>query len=101
MSKGFGEPPERSVYTHLQGLDYPVTREDIVASAEDNEAPVEVINFLRSLPQEEYQSLQQLERDFAEAAKRFAMGADKPAWAEGERGNIGRDAVERAAVKHP
>jgi hypothetical protein len=104
MAKGFGEPPQLSVWTHLEGLEFPVSREEIVEAAEDNEASLNVINFLKALPRDSYVSLEVLLRDFAEAARRFALGPDKPAWQAGDRRNIGRDAVEMAPAgqtRHP
>jgi len=104
MAKGFGEPPQQSVVTHLEGVEYPVTRDELVDAAADNGAPVDIINFLKSLPAAAYASFEDVERDFAEAARRFGMGADRRAWFEQDRSNIGRDAVENAPeghTKHP
>jgi len=104
MAKGFGEPPQWSVTSILESVDYPVTREELVESAASDEAPVTVINFLKSLPSAAYATLEDIERDFAEAARRFGMGADRPAWLETDRSNIGRDAVEGATgtkTRHP
>ena len=67
-------------------------------TAEDNEAPAEVINFLKALPKENYRSAEETLRDFAEAERRFALGNlpdDR-----GRRDNIGRSAAEDQS-KHP
>jgi hypothetical protein len=104
MSRGFGEPPQRSVATHLAGVEYPVTRDELVEAAAQGDAPAQTINFLKALPSAAYASFEDVERDFAEAARRFGMGADRRAWLEADRSNIGRDAVENAPdghVKHP
>ena len=104
MARGFGEPPQVSVATHLSGVEYPVTRDELVESAADSGAPAEVINFLKCLPASAYASFEDVQRDFAEAARRFGMGADKQAWYEQDRSNIGRDAVENAPegqTRHP
>ena len=50
MARGIGEDPARSPAVHLQGMEFPATRDEIVQTAADNDAPVEVINFLKSLP---------------------------------------------------
>lgn len=87
----------------LPQVEFPASREDLVQTAADNEAPAEVINFLKSLPQERYTSLEAALRDFAEAERRFALGnlaGDGP-----DRRNIGRtaaeDAPEGVSTRHP
>src|SRR5437868_5693902 len=54
MARGIGEDPKRSPGWHLAQLEYPATREDLVQTAEDNEAPPEVINFFKALPKQRY-----------------------------------------------
>jgi hypothetical protein len=91
MAKRMREDPVRSPAFILSELDFPTTREEIVQTAEDSEAPVEVINFLKSMPKENYQSQEEALRDFAEAERRFLGGtAGEP----GQRENLGRG-------KHP
>jgi hypothetical protein len=88
MARGIGENPARSPAEHLREIEYPASREDIVETAGDNEAPLEVINFLKCLPKESYDSYEAALRDFAEAERRFGMsnfGADGP-----KRENINR-----------
>ena len=95
------EAAAASVATHLQTLVYPLRREELVEAAADNGAPAELINFLKCLPSAAYASYTDVQRDFAEASKRFGLGADGPAWREhGDRSNIGRDAIERPEAGH-
>jgi len=98
MARGIGEDPRRSPAWHLAQLEYPATREDLVQTAEDNEAPPEVINFFKSLPKERYASAEEVLRDFAEAERRFALGnvSDE----RSRRENIGKVASEDRS-KHP
>jgi len=98
MAKGIGEPLNRSPASILQMVDYPATRVEIVEAAGDSEAPVEVINFLKCLPQENYSSVESALRDFAEAERRFGMSnqSDGP-----DRRNIGRTAAEDAPASTP
>ena len=100
MARGIGENPARSPAAHLQALEYPATRDEIVQTAADNDAPVEVINFLKSLPKERYDSYEEALRDFAEAERRFGLGnlADGPS-----REDIGKKAFESpdAPTHHP
>ncbi len=81
-------------------VEFPATREELVQTAADNEAPIEVINFFKSLPKERYGSQEELLRDFAEAERRFAAGMrDEP---RAHRENIGRGAAEDASEpRHP
>jgi len=94
MGFGVGERPERSVAAHLTGVEYPIDREDLVAAAEDAEASPDVINLLKCLPRERYDTLSMAQRDLAEAARRFAMGGHAPLTGSVDRRNLGRDAVE-------
>lgn len=103
MAKGIGESPARSPATHLQQIDYPATRDEIVESAAGDDAPVEVINFLKCLPERSYASLEAALRDFAEAERRFGMSNQNAPGTD--RRNIGRpageDAPASASTRHP
>lgn len=106
MAFGMGEDEALSPSTHLDAVSYPVLRETLVATAADNGAPVEVINFFKSLPAREYRTREDVLRDFAEAARRMAMGnpRDDEDDALRDRRNIGRDLVEGAPdgmTRHP
>ena len=98
MARGIGEDPKRSPAWHLAQLEYPATREDLVQTVEDNEAPREVINFFKALPKERYASAEEVLRDFAEAERRFALGNVPDE--RGRRENIGKVAAEDRS-KHP
>jgi hypothetical protein len=103
MARGLGESPARSPASQLQQVDFPATRQEIVETAADNEAPAEVINFLKCLPGEQYQSLESALRDFAEAERRF--GLSNQALDGPDRRNIGRpsgeDAPAGVSTRHP
>ncbi len=102
MAQKNGEDPSRSVTTFLEDVDYPTSRAELVADAEDAGAPVDVINLLKSMPRPKYVSLEEAQRDLSEASRRFAMG-NQPADDDGvnrDRRNIGRDAVEDAPPGH-
>ena len=101
MAYGVAEDPGLSISTHLDSVDYPVWREQLVRAAEDNGASTDVINVLKSLPRSQYESREAVMRDLAEAARRFAMGgrtADDDV--DRDRRNIGRDLVENAPEGH-
>ena len=101
MARGIGENPARSPAAHLQALEYPATRDEIVQTAADNDAPVEVINFLKSLPKERYDSYEEALRDFAEAERRLGLG--NLAGDGRSREDIGKKAIESpdAPIQHP
>jgi len=95
MARGIGENPARSPAWHVSQVEFPATRAEIIETAEDNEAPVEVINFFKSLPKERYGSQEEVLRDFAEAERRFGAGTAKGP----ERSNINR--VDENPKRHP
>ncbi|CAM3850586.1 DUF2795 domain-containing protein [Corallococcus sp. ZKHCc1 1396] len=105
MAYGQAEDPARSITPHLDSVDYPATREDLVEAAEDSGAPVDIINVFKSLPQKEYMLREHVLRDLAEAERRFAMGGLKDDdGVNRDRSNIGRDRVEGAPegqTRHP
>jgi hypothetical protein len=101
MAYGVAEDPGLSISTHLDSVDYPVARDQLVQAAEDNGASMDIINVLKSLPRTQYESREAVMRDLAEAARRFAMGgrtADDNV--DRDRRNIGRDLVENAPEGH-
>ncbi|WP_342380181.1 DUF2795 domain-containing protein [Myxococcus stipitatus] len=105
MAFGTAEDPGLSITPHLDSVDYPSTREELVEAAEDSEAPVSIINVLKCLPRTEYASREDVMRDLAEAARRFARGGlQDDDGVRRDRRNIGRDLVENApegSTRHP
>jgi len=104
MAYGIAEDPALSPTTHLDGVDYPVWRDQLAKIAADNGADADVINLFKSLPKSRYESKEEVMRDFAEAARRFAMGNHNPPQednADRNRENIGRDLVESGTIHHP
>jgi hypothetical protein len=101
MAYGQAENPALSIPTHLDSVEYPVWREQLVRAAEDNGADVDVINLLKCLPRSRYESKEEAMRDLAEAARRFASGGlrDEDGVVR-DRRNIGRDMVENAPPGH-
>lgn len=102
MAHTYGEDPSRSVTTFLEDVDYPTSRAELVADAEDAGAPADVINLLKSMPRPQYGTFQEAQRDLGEASRRFAMG-NQAAPEEGvnrDRRNLGRDAIENAPPGH-
>ncbi len=101
MAYGQAENPALSIPPHLDAVDYPVWREQLVKAAADNGAPMDVINVLKCLPRSQYESKEEVMRDLAEAARRFARGGLRDDdGAMRDRRNIGRDMVENAPPGH-
>ena len=101
MAFGMAEDLAFSITPQLDAVDYPATSEEIVMAAEDNEASVDIINVLKSLPRYAYRSRDEVMRDLAEAARRFANGGSRSDdGVERDRRNIGRDLVEHAPEGH-
>jgi hypothetical protein len=87
MANGIGENPSRSPSFIISQIDFPATRTELVETAEDSDAPTQVINFMKSLPKERYQSQEEVLRDFAEAERRLLGGTSADL---GRRENLGR-----------
>ena len=99
MAFGTGERPEKSPASVVHTVEYPISRDELVAAAGDAEAGMAVLNFLRSLPDRIYTSPSDVERQYAEAGARFGMGTRDVR----HRGDLGKEAVETGAnaTRHP
>ncbi|ASW56531.1 DUF2795 domain-containing protein [Plantactinospora sp. KBS50] len=53
---------------YLEGLDFPVSREDVVRRAQENGASTAVLQLLRSLPVEEFESPAEVGESLSELA---------------------------------
>ena len=101
MAFGMAEDPSFSITPQLESVEYPAMLEEIVMAAADNGASVDVINILKSLPRQAYRSSDEVLRDLAEAARRFANGGLRDDdGVQRDRRNIGRDLVEHAPAGH-
>lgn len=56
-----------SLQKHLKGTSYPATKQDLVRRAESNQAPDDVIETIRHLPQDRYESPAEVMRSFGQA----------------------------------
>jgi hypothetical protein len=73
MAHGGGEQPARSPAAILLTVEYPVSRDELALAAAEADAPADVINFLRSLPNRVYASPTDVQREFGEAGARFGQ----------------------------
>jgi hypothetical protein len=51
---------------HLKGVDYPASKENLIAAAQENGAPREVLDVLRRLPGDEFDSPADVMKAFGE-----------------------------------
>ncbi len=94
MARGVGEPPERSPSAILSSVEYPISREELALAAAESGAPVDAINFLRSLPDRVYTSPKDVLREFGEGSARFGLFSEDVR----HRGDLGKEAVGTGAA---
>lgn len=104
MAYGFAEDPALSITPHLDAADFPISRDDLVELVEDDGAPAHVINLFKSLPREEYDSKEMVQRDLGEASRRMAVGPSLHDDEKYDRRDIAKERVEEhpgPAGRHP
>jgi hypothetical protein len=52
------------IQVYLKGIDYPATKDEIVQTAEQNDAPENVMKWLRQLPERTYERPNHVEEEF-------------------------------------
>ncbi|MEC9483647.1 MAG: DUF2795 domain-containing protein [Halomonas sp.] len=57
MTRGLGGKSPANITHYLKGVDFPADRDDLVQCAEDNDAEEEVLEVIRALPDERYESM--------------------------------------------
>jgi hypothetical protein len=99
MARGHKEGPDRSASGILYEVEYPISRDDLAQAAAEADAPIDAINFLRSLPDRIYQSPVDALRQFGEAGARYGLFRTDVR----HRGDLGKEAVETGAAptEHP
>jgi hypothetical protein len=65
VSKAFGELARQ----YVEGASYPANREELVEHAKQQEAPKEAISALKQLPEQQYESPEQVSETIAEQAE--------------------------------
>lgn len=54
MTCGVGGQSPANVQAHLKGISYPASRDDLLSTAKKNNAPEDVMELLRKIPDQEY-----------------------------------------------
>ncbi|MFW3616010.1 DUF2795 domain-containing protein [Billgrantia antri] len=57
MTRGLGGRSPANITHHLQGVDFPAQREDLVTQAQANGAEDDVLEVIRRLPEQKYESM--------------------------------------------
>ncbi|QOR39666.1 DUF2795 domain-containing protein [Billgrantia diversa] len=57
MTRGLGGQSPANVTYHLSGIDFPASRADLERHAKDNGAGGDVLDVIRSMPDQEYGSM--------------------------------------------
>lgn len=57
MARGMGGQSPSNVSHHLQGIDFPAGRDDLVKQAQDNGADADVLEVIRQMPDERYENM--------------------------------------------
>ena len=57
MTRGLGGKSPANITHHLKGADFPASRADLEKCAKDNNAEEEVMEVIRALPDERYESM--------------------------------------------
>lgn len=71
----------------FEGIEYPVSRQDLIDLASDSEYDPDTLNLVRSLPDRTFTSRDDIWRSMAEATRVFAGGTGTP------RDDIGKQAT--------
>lgn len=56
MSKNLSGIRAADLETHLQGVSYPATKQELISTASERDAPVEMLDLLEWFPEQEYGS---------------------------------------------
>ncbi len=66
MTRGVGGNSPANVQKFLQGVDYPANKQQLVEKARDNDAPDEVMQTIRKLPEQDYGGPQDVMKGYGE-----------------------------------
>lgn len=66
MTRGVGGESPSNVQKHLEGVRYPATKEDLLKSARQNNAPQEVLDLIEEFDRDEYGGPQDVMKAYGE-----------------------------------
>lgn len=66
MTRGVGGESPANVQKYLKGVDYPAKKNDLVKKAENNQAPDDILEMIRSFPNQEYNGPQDVMKAYGQ-----------------------------------
>lgn len=66
MTKDVGGYSPANVQKYLRDVDYPVTKEDLLAQAKRNEAPQDILDTIERIPEDEFGGSQDIMKGYGE-----------------------------------
>jgi len=57
MTRGVGGSSPANVSSYLKGIDYPASRDQVATHAEENGADAQVLDIIRSMPDQQYENM--------------------------------------------
>lgn len=66
MTRGVGGHSPANIQKFLRGVDYPASKDDLLKTAQDNEAPDEVVETIRDLPADRFGGPQDVMKAYGE-----------------------------------
>jgi len=67
MTRGLGGESPANVNFYLKGMDFPAGREDLVRQAQQNDAPPEVLDVIKRMPDRRFQNMANVMEAYGEA----------------------------------
>lgn len=75
MTRGMGGQSPSNITHHLQGIDFPAKKQDLIKHAQGKNADREVVEALEDLPEEEFNSMADVMKAFGEERSGESRGA--------------------------
>lgn len=66
MTRGVGGQSPANVQRYLKGMDYPAKKNALLKTARGNDAPQDVLDVLKELPEDEYSGPQDVMKAYGE-----------------------------------
>lgn len=74
MARGVGGHSPANMQKFLKGQHYPSRKEDLLKTARNNDAPQEIIDWIRDLPENDFEGPQDVMKAFGEETREKQNG---------------------------
>jgi hypothetical protein len=64
MTRGLGGQSPANVTHHLQGVEFPANKDDLVECAKENGANDDVLDVIEAMPEQEYRSMADVMKNY-------------------------------------